>query len=221
MSPVFTTAPSLWGAIRERLSLLSQAPPLVPVSRAQPLPLSYAQQRLWFIQQADPTAVAYNLAFAWRLSGPLNKPALAKTLRAIAERHESLRTTFVESDGQPVQVVSPIPDVELMMVHLEEAELMGRLTREAQRPFDLAHGPLLRAHLFCLQEQETVLLLVMHHIVCDGFSMSVLFHELRTFYQAFGRGEPAILPPLPFQYADFAVWQQTWLRDGPLEEQLT
>src|SRR5882724_1414740 len=98
MSPISTTAgPNLWGAIRERLALVSRAPLLAPVARTQPLPLSYAQQRLWFIQQADPAGVAYNLPFAWRLTGPLNKPALAKTVRAIVDRHESLRTTFVAS----------------------------------------------------------------------------------------------------------------------------
>jgi len=151
---------------------------------------------------SDPTAVAYNLAFAWRLSGPLNKPALAKTLRAVVERHESLRTTFVESDGQPSSGI-PIPDVELTMVHLEEAELMHRLTREAQRPFNLAHGVASRASVVCRNRRRCFSwsCITSSVMAFDECLVPRIAHVLSSVRPR----RAAILPPLPFQYADFAV----------------
>ncbi len=218
---------SLWGAVGDSLKLHREAPPLVPVARDRSLPLSFAQQRLWFIQQADPANAAYNLAFAWRLSGPLQVAALEQSLNALEERHENLRTNFVSQEGRPVQIIAPSRAVALPVVALEhgpaaerEAQALRRLAQEAQKPFDLAQAPLLRPLLVRLEEQQHLLLLVLHHIICDGASLSVVFHELQASYQAFSTGQPVSLPALPIQYADFAVWQRDWLRDSVLENQL-
>ncbi|MBA3356383.1 MAG: amino acid adenylation domain-containing protein, partial [Pyrinomonadaceae bacterium] len=205
-----------------------QAPPIMPVSRDGNLPLSFAQQRLWFLDQLEPNSSFYNMPQAIRMSGPLDTQALRKTLTAIAARHESLRTSFTMTDGDPVQVIAPAMSVELPVVDLSdlseserEAEARRLATEEARRPFDLEHGPLLRATLLRLFEEEHVLLLNMHHIVSDGWSMGVLFRELGTLYQAFSIGNPSPLPELPIQYGDYAVWQREWLAGERLEQQLS
>lgn len=210
------------------MKLQNQAPPLRAVPREQDLPLSWAQQQLWIVQQADPDSVAYNLAFAWHFSGPLNVPAWDRSLGAIVQRHEIFRTSFHNWDGQPVQTVSPAPRPALTLVDLEplpEAERWGevsrRLKQESRRPFDLTQGPLLRACLLRLSEAENVWLLVMHHLVCDAASLAVLFRELRSFYEAHCTGNRALLPELAIQYADFAVWQRGWLQREALEKQFS
>ncbi|HZQ46077.1 MAG TPA: condensation domain-containing protein, partial [Verrucomicrobiae bacterium] len=199
-----------------------------PVPRDQPLPLSFAQQRLWFIQQSDPQGIAYNLSFAWQLSGSLNVRALERSLSAIVHRHESLRTLFADCDGQPVQIISSLQMQELKWIDLQpwpeaerSAEAARRLAQESRRPFDLAHGPLLRTLLLCLGETSHVLLLTMHHIVCDAASLKILFRELQAFYGEYSMGRPVALPDLEVQYADFAAWQRRWLQAGVLERQLS
>ncbi|MFP5288698.1 MAG: condensation domain-containing protein, partial [Thermoanaerobaculia bacterium] len=179
-------------------------PPLIAGERRGDEPLSFAQQRLWFLNQLDPESTAYHVAVALRLTGALSPRALAASLALVVERHETLRTTFALRPDGPVQVVAPpsgwpLPVVDL--AHLGEAEREAEMNRlahaEAIRPFDLARGPLLRTLLFRLAEQEHVFALVMHHIVSDGWSMGVLWQETMAFYDAAVAGEPPRLPPLP------------------------
>ena len=191
-------------------------------------PLSFAQQRLWFLDQLEPGSPFYNIPQAIRMSGAFNLQALHKSLEAIVARHESLRTTFKMADGSAVQVVAPTLNVALPMTDLSElpevereAEARRLATEEAQQPFDLARGPLIRASLLRLQAEEYVLLLNMHHIISDGWSMGVFVRELTALYEAFSQSQPSPLPELPIQYADFAVWQREWLADGVLERQLS
>ena len=210
-----------------RVDLDSQVPSLRPVSREEGLPLSFAQERLWFLEQLEPGNTAYNIAAAYRLRGPLDVAALERSLNEIVRCHEVLRTTFATMDGRPVQVIAPEMSLTLPVEDLQElpeaereAEAQRLLTEEAQRPFDLEKGPLLRAALLRLDEEEHVLLLTMHHIVSDGWSMGVFNRELAVLYEAFSVGKPSPLPELPIQYADFAVWQREWLQGEVLEEQL-
>ncbi len=204
-----------------------QPPSLAPTPREAPPPLSFAQQRLWFIEQLAPGGFSYNVPLFARLTGPLDVAALEYSLGAIVQRHEALRTTFTEMDGQPVQRIAPELALTLPVEALEtltEAERYRELQRraelEAQRPFDLRRGPLIRAKLLRLAASEHVLLLVLHHIVCDGWSLGVLLRELEALYRAFCLGTRSSLPALPVQYADFAVWQRQWLRGEVLETQL-
>src|SRR5215207_7103671 len=191
-------------------------------------PLSYAQQRLWFLDQLEPGSITYNMPVAARLSGELDARALEAALNEIVRRHEVLRTTFVTSDGQPRQVISPALDLPLPLTdlsHLEEEEREEQVRRlalgEAQRPFDLSAGPLLRAELLRLSSEEHVLLFTMHHIVSDGWSIGVLVREVAALYEAFTKGEESPLAELPVQYADYAAWQREHLRGEVLERQLS
>ncbi|HYG64842.1 MAG TPA: amino acid adenylation domain-containing protein, partial [Thermoanaerobaculia bacterium] len=199
-----------------------EAPPIVPVPRGRDLPPSSAQQRLWFVDRLKPGSSAYNVPLAVRLTGTLDAAALGHALRGMARRHEVLRTTFAERDGHPVQVIAPVPRLSLEIVDLSglpeaerEDELTWQATTEALRPFDLAAGPLVRATLLRLGEEEHALLVTMHHIVTDGWSMGLFLRELTALY---GGRE---LPELPVQYADFAVWQRSWLSGEVLESQLS
>ena len=204
------------------------APPLVPVPRdGSPLPLSFAQQRLWFIEQLEPGSTAYHMPSVLRLRGPLDARVLERALGEVVRRHEALRTTFGESEGVPFQVVHPAGAARLEVTDLSrlapaerEAEARRLAREEAQRPFDLRAGPLFRTRLLRLGEEEHVLVLAMHHVVSDGWSMGVLFGELSALYEAFARGEASPLPELPVQYADFAVWQRAWLSGEVLERQI-
>jgi amino acid adenylation domain-containing protein len=202
-------------------------PPLRPLLRNGPLALSFAQQRLWFIEQLELSHCAYNLLRALRLDGPLHVPALAQALQEIIRRHEVLRTTFTNIDGQPLQVISPTANLSLSVVDLQELPEREREARvrmlvceEAQQPFDLAQGPLVRTVLLRLAAEEHVLLLTMHHIASDGWSQAIFWQELQALYQAFSAGNPSPLAELPIQYADFAVWQRQWLQGEVLEAQL-
>ncbi|MEA2691483.1 MAG: hypothetical protein QOJ16_870, partial [Acidobacteriota bacterium] len=199
------------------------APPLVAAGTAG-LPLSFAQERLWFLDQLDPGSPAYNLPAPLLLRGRLAPPALAASFAEIVRRHEALRTTFALEAGaesQPVQVIAPaipptapgLPLVDLAGLPAGARAKEGpRLaTAETRRPFDLARGPLLRVSLVRLAADEHLLLLNLHHIVADGWSMGVLIAELGALYPAFLAGRPAALPALPLQYADFALWQRRWL----------
>jgi amino acid adenylation domain-containing protein len=199
-------------------------PPLVAGERRGDEPLSFAQQRLWFLSQLDPESTAYHVPVALRLTGALSPPALAAALAFVVERHETLRTTFALRQDGPAQVVAPpsgwrLPVVDL--AHLGEAEREAEMHRlahaEAIRPFDLARGPLLRTLLVRLAEREHVFTLVMHHIVSDGWSMGVLSRESMALYHAAVAGKPPRLPPLPIQYRDFAAWQREWLSGETLE----
>jgi amino acid adenylation domain-containing protein len=204
-----------------------QAPPLVPVPRDGPLPLSFAQQRLWFIDQLEPGSAAYNIAQGRRLRGALDVGVLRRALDEVVRRHESLRTTFHRVGGRPVQVVSPGARAGLAEVDLRglgdrarETEARRIAAEHAGRPFDLARGPLLRAAVARLGEDDFALLLGMHHVVSDGWSMEVLVRELSELYAAFREGRPSPLAPLPVQYADFAAWQRAWLEGPTLDRQL-
>jgi amino acid adenylation domain-containing protein/non-ribosomal peptide synthase protein (TIGR01720 family) len=205
----------------------SQAPPIVPIARIGPLPTSFAQQRLWFLAQLEPESPFYNLPAGFRLQGKLDVEVLTDALNQVIARHEALRTVFQEADGQPRQVVLSsvtvdIPVVDLRDVPTEEqpAELTKLTEAEAQGIFDLTRGPLVRARVWRIGEEEYVLLMTLHHIVSDGWAMDILIRELVMYYQAGISGERTALPPLPIQYADYAVWQRDWMQGAVLETQL-
>jgi acyl carrier protein len=205
-----------------------QTPPILPVSRDKDLPLSFAQQRLWFLDQLEPGSTVYNIPGAVRIRGQLNVAVLEQSLNEIVRRHEALRTTFSAIDGDPVQIVASSLSVSLPVVDLndqaesEREKAARRLAREeARRPFDLARGPLVRATLISLAHDDHVLLLSLHHIVSDGWSMGVLYRELSVLYQAFTNSQPSPLPDLPIQYADYSVWQREWLKGEELERQIS
>jgi amino acid adenylation domain-containing protein len=190
-----------------------------------PLPLSFAQQRLWLIDQLQPGTAAYNLPLALRLRGVLALPALAATLDEIVRRHEVLRTTFPGTDGEPRQVIAPpgpvpLPVVDLSGLSAPEPEVERLLTAEARRPFDLAAGPLLRVRLLRLAAEDHVAFLDLHHIIGDGWSFGVLIREIAALYPAFLAGRPSPLPDLPIQYADFSAWQRRQLQGEALESEL-
>lgn len=201
-------------------SLASPAlPPCLPISREQDLPLSFAQQRLWFLDQLMPNHPFYNVYSTMRLKGPLRLDALSSSVKYLVQRHESLRTTFVLRDGRPLQVISPASEISVPLIdlqalpsHLQQQKVLQIASQEVRRPFDLARGPLLRLTLLRLNAQEHVLLLTMHHIICDEWSIEVLLDELTRLYDAASKGQEAKLPDLPIQYADFAFWQRQWLQ---------
>jgi amino acid adenylation domain-containing protein len=206
----------------------SAVPPLARGEAGAGAPLSFAQQRLWFLDKLEPGAAAYNMPAAVRLTGRLNVEALARALSEVERRHEVLRTVFVEEGGEPRQVVREhaplsltVEDLSGLPVGEREAELRARIETEAARPFDLARGPVWRSSLLRLGEEEHVLLLTMHHIVSDGWSIGVLVREVGEFYEAFLRGEDSPLAELPVQYADYARWQREWLQGEVLDEQLS
>ena len=203
------------------------APPLVPVSRDAQLPLSFSQQRMWLLDQLEPDTPTYNISHALELSGTLDTEALKWSLGEIVSRHEALRTTFADVDGEPVQVISPTLDAKLPVEDLSgllqagrEAEAERLALEEKRRPFDLESGPLFRSRLLRLGEEEHILLISMHHIVSDGWSMGVFWRELGALYGAFSRGEPSPLAELPIQYADYALWQRQWMQEEVIDEQL-
>jgi len=199
----------------------------VKTDRNSGVPLSFAQQRLWVIDQLEPGSSAYNIPLAEHISGTLNVAALEQSFNELVRRHESLRTTFKISAGQLVQVINEPQRLRLEVTDLSrlpEAEREREAAREsheeAQQPFDLVHGPLLRVRLLKLDEEEHLLLLTMHHIVSDGWSMEVFVRELTTLYNAFSENRPSPLTELPLQYVDFALWQREWLKGEVLEQQL-
>ncbi|MEM7588207.1 MAG: amino acid adenylation domain-containing protein, partial [Acidobacteriota bacterium] len=186
---------------------------------------SFAQQRLWFLEQWQPGSSLYNTWRVFDLRGPLEVSALRRALDAIVERHESLRTRFAEHEGEVYQILSEaaptaLPCVDLRRIQLAEAELDRQIRHEVERAFDLQSGPLLRPLLIALGEHHHVLTLTLHHIITDGWSMDVLRRELAQLYEAYVLGQPSPLSELPIQYADFAVWQREWLQGEALEEQL-
>jgi len=197
------------------------------VSHDGPLPLSFAQQRLWFLDQLEPGSPFYNIPVAVRLQGELQLEVLENSLTEIIRRHEVLRTSFPDKNGEPYQQVNDCKPIKLALVDLRgltaegrEAEVARLRSAETRRPFDLSAGPLLRARLLRLEEKEHVALLTLHHIVSDGWSMGVLVREVASLYESYSQGVTAQLPELGIQYADYAVWQREWLESGVLEEQL-
>jgi amino acid adenylation domain-containing protein len=202
-------------------------PPLQNTARDRVLPLSYAQRRLWFFEQLEPSRAVYNLPLAWRFGGALDVPALEQSLGEMVRRHEILRTTFASVDGQPVQVIASDLALPLSVLDLQahptgdrEAAVQRLATEEARRPFDLAHGPLMRATLLRLGCEDHVLLLTLHHIIFDGWSTEVFWSELTALYTASCTGRPLSLPALPLQYAYFAVWQRQRLQGEVLGAEL-
>ena len=200
---------------------------IVPIDRDQPIPLSYAQQRLWFLDQLIPNSALYNIPITMRIEGELDIEAWEKSLQAIIARHESLRTTFTEVDGEGIQVIHPQLDWKLNVVDLQslaeaqqKTEVQRLVKEDANQPFDLTKGPLMRATLIQVAQQSYVFVLNLHHIVADGWSMGVLMDELAACYEAFRNGETPSLPELSIQYADYASWQRQWLEEGNLEKQL-
>ena len=188
-------------------------------------PCSFAQQRLWFFDQLAPGSAFYNIPIAVRLKGALDEAALGRSVSEIIRRHETLRTTFSSQDGRPIQVIAPdhvvpIPVADLQEIPLPERESMRLADEEARQPFDLCRGPLLRIRLLRLGGTEHVLLLTMHHIISDGWSITVFVQEMAALYYAFSSCRPSPLPELPIQYADFTCWQRDWLGGERLDRQL-
>ncbi|HSF43686.1 MAG TPA: amino acid adenylation domain-containing protein, partial [Thermoanaerobaculia bacterium] len=225
-STVAALAARVEAAVQGEESAVS-APPLVPVPRDRPLRLSFAQQRLWFLHQLDPESPAYNLPQAFAVSGALDVGAFARALSEVVRRHEVLRTVFLMIDGEPRQGVLPAEPVAVPVVDLSDlAEepwqaTVRRLAREeARAPFDLEQGPLVRCTVLLRSGVEHVVLLTMHHVVSDAWSLGVLIRELSALYEAFHRGEASPLSELALQYGDFAEWQRSWLQGEALEAQL-
>jgi amino acid adenylation domain-containing protein len=190
-------------------------------------PTSFGQQRLWFLSRLDPVNSFYNILVSFRMRGRCDVAALVRSLNEIVRRHEALRTTFEVVAGEPVQKIAPALNLEVPVIDLgeldeakREAEAQRLAAEEGEIPFDLARGPLLRAKVLRLAEADLVLLLTIHHIVSDGWSMGVLYEELTALYAAFSRGRPSPLPELPIQYADFTVWQRELLQGEVLQQLL-
>ncbi|HKG81282.1 MAG TPA: condensation domain-containing protein, partial [Pyrinomonadaceae bacterium] len=196
----------------------------IAVSRreeAASYPLSFAQYRLWFLHQLEPQSVAYNLPVAIRLKGRLDVQSLERALSELVRRHESLRTRFAVEAEQPVQVISSKTNFSVAHIAAAtEAEVTRFIEKEANQPFDLQAGSLFRASLLRVNAEEHVLVLMMHHIISDGWSAGVLFRELGTLYAAYAAGEESPLQELPVQYADYAVWQRDYLRGEVLNAQV-
>ncbi|HEV2704407.1 MAG TPA: condensation domain-containing protein, partial [Pyrinomonadaceae bacterium] len=214
-------------AVQENRQLV--LPPIVRVEReGEALPLSFAQQRLWFLDQLEPESAAYNLPAAIRLTGQLDLSALEQTLNEIIRRHEILRTTFTQVDGDVVQVIHPAASLKMPLDDLSglaegarETELERLIAEISRQPFELSQWPLMRVRLIRLSEAEHVVLLVMHHIITDGWSLDVFVRETVVLYEAFRREMPSPLAELPVQYADYAHWQQQWLQGEILEALLS
>ena len=189
-------------------------------------PCSFAQQRLWFLNRLVPGEWLYNIPAALRIQRSLDPLVIQQAVDELVQRHESLRTTFHEVDGEPVQTVASAVTVPLAVLDLRRAcgpalqEALAIAEAEARAPFDLERGPLLRLSQLQIDERDFVLLVTMHHIVSDGWSLDIFFRELSELYDAFSRGDPSPLPPLPVQYADYAVWQHEWLRGPTLDAHL-
>jgi amino acid adenylation domain-containing protein len=204
----------------------AELPAIEPVERGADLPLSFAQQRLWFIERLQSAGSAYHIPDRQRLRGELDRAALRRALDRIVARHEALRTVFPEVDGAPVQRIAP---AEESRFHLTEHDLRGAaeaaaelrrlMAEEADAPFDLARGPLIRGRLVRMADDDHVLLITVHHIVSDGWSKGVFTRELSALYAPFRAGEPDRLPALPIQYADYAAWQRRWMEGEALRAQ--
>ena len=212
---------------RGDIAKATEMSPLLPRSQETILPLSYAQERLWFLSQLEPESPAYIIPVTLRIQGELNRDALRDSLNALSQRHEVLRTHFGVADGIPQQVIVPqlqidlpIYDVSHLPSETRQQALQLQITREVSQAFDVSQGPLWRALLLCLSEDEHILLLTIHHSLADGWSIGILVDELNAIYGAIVAGGPSSLPPLPIQYADYALWQRQWLQGEVLERQV-
>ncbi|WP_208338929.1 non-ribosomal peptide synthetase, partial [Aetokthonos hydrillicola] len=238
-APEGALTPLLLSEIREHkteiLQFLQQAnlvsrstyPPIKPIARDAELPLSFGQARLWFLNQLEGETATYNIPETLHLSGSLNVVALEKAVAEILRRHEVLRTTFPMVNGSPVQAIADVTRVTIPVIDLQglpqqeqSVQVQQLATAEAEQTFDLSSGPLLRVTLLRLTQQSHVLLLTMHHIISDGWSMGIFVQELSLLYQAFCTGASPLLPELPIQYADYAHWQREWLSGEVLQTQL-
>ncbi|MBD1924290.1 condensation protein [Microcoleus sp. FACHB-831] len=215
-------------ALREEAAITEESNTIPRRSQLNPSPLSFAQQRLWFLAQLSPGNPAYNLPAAVSLKGQLNIAALEQTFQEIIQRHEVLRTNFALVDGEAVQVISDTATFTLPIINLQaladtkqQAEIQRLAVEEAQTPFNLSKELLLRGKLLQLSDSEYVLLFTMHHIISDGWSMGVLIREVAALYPAFCTAKSSHLPELPIQYADFAVWQRQYLQGEELDKQLS
>ena len=204
----------------------SPLPPIMPVNRSKPLRLSFAQQRLWFLNQLEGASATYNIPAALRFDGRLNQKALSLSLQTLVQRHENLRTTFPTVDGTPVVQISEKPfqlgilDLRALSPEEQEPQVQRMMKEDAICPFDLETGPLFRALLLQLSATSQVLLVNMHHIISDGWSIGVFIREWRVLYEAALKDKVSPLPPLPIQYVDFAHWQRQWLTGDVLEQQV-
>ena len=208
----------------------TEAPGIPRQSRAQEsFPLSFAQQRLWFLNNYEPESPEYNIPQAFRIEGDLDPEVMQRALREIVRRHETLRTTFRAIEGEPVQIIAQVVDMEVPYVDTRARvsdpadtwnEALRMAAADAREPFDLTLGPLMRAKLFHTGEREHLLYYNVHHIAYDGWSMGIFARELKAIYDAFAAGLPSPLPELPVQYLDFAIWQRQWLQGEVLERQL-
>ena len=205
----------------------SATPQTLPRADRSRLPASFAQERLWFLEQLAPGSGRYNLSRAIRLRGPLDTGSLERSLTEILRRHEVLRTQLVDTGGRPIQEVLPAGSFALPLVDLaglgddeRVSEAQRRAQEDAARPFDLARGPLIRGVLLRLGAEDHALVLSLHHVAADGWSMGILFAELSALYGAFRDGRPSPLPELPVQYGDFAAWQRAQLDGDALQRQL-
>ncbi len=203
------------------------APVIPPVPRTAPLPLSFSQERMWFLYQFEPNNVAYHVSIAVRLVGSLDAAVLERCFNRVVQRHEILRTTFAGGKGRPVQQVAPPQPLKLAVQDLQstppaerEQQVRQLAAEDVQQPFDMAGGPLLRVTLFRLGVEDHVVLVVLHHIISDAWSLSLLWQEIASLYRSFLAQKPASLPDLPIQYADFAHWQRRSMSGDALEGQL-
>ena len=190
-------------------------------------PLSFAQQRLWFLDQLTPNSAAYNISLVIELDGPLDVAALQYAVREIVRRHDALRTTFPCHRGVPQQHVQPagafvldVQDVVTLAAEQGDAAIEALIGAETRRPFDLARGPIFRARLLRLGPERHVLVGAVHHIVYDAWSNGIFFRELTTLYRAFSAGEPSPLPALPIRFVDFAIWQRGRMQGDTLQREL-
>ncbi|MDX1695931.1 MAG: amino acid adenylation domain-containing protein, partial [Ketobacteraceae bacterium] len=222
-------APNVAGLAKtiHRCQRIGDIPSLKPQERPDKIPLSFAQQRLWLLDQLDPENTAYNMPAAVRLQGDVQPRLLEKVFHTIIDRHDVFRTRFDMVDDEPVQVIAasvdyrlPVEDISHLASDEQEAEVHERVVAEASHPFNLAEGPLLRTRLLKLADDDYVLLANKHHIISDGWSMGILMQEIAALYHAFQQGKPSPLPELPLQYADFAIWQRSWLQGEVLQRQI-
>ncbi|MCJ9704400.1 condensation domain-containing protein, partial [Bradyrhizobium sp. SHOUNA76] len=215
-------------ALLMNAGVASAEPQLRPRDHADPVPLSFTQERLWVLDQIQPGGSEYNIPASLRFKGELNLDALERSLSELVRRHETLRTRAGLENGAPAQFVEADIRIDLILTDLsalagedQSAEFRRQLADLTRTPFDLATAPLFRSALLKLSEQEHALLLVLHHMIFDGWSLGILISELSTLYSAYAQGEKPSLPPLPIQYADYAIWQRQRLQGAVLERQLS
>lgn len=206
---------------------IRRIPPIQTADRTEPIPLSFAQQRLWIIDQLEPNSTAYVIPTALHVRGHLDRMALEQSFNAVIQRHEILRTTFDVIDGQPVQVIDAIPpapmeyqDLRMLVGNAQTSHVQDLIAHRIRQPFQFMNNPLFHMHLFQLTDEEHILLVVMHHAISDGWSVGVLIQDIATYYEAYVTHQPVNMAVLPIQYVDFAVWQKAWFATDVLDQQI-